>query len=172
MLQVLIGTEIHSYQYRKDLSYNLVWLLGCYSCHMSWGGIACLSHSSSGLQLVWIQFSFSNISCHTKVKELSLSYLPITEGRIVGFISFPRVLATCEMQKISFRIWTLVAKSTTTTITVTLWALSPLTIYTQKSTYKQLIINWNWYKILMTKEKKYYYNSSISNVLKIMIDFL
>ena len=32
------------------------------------------------------------------IKELSLSCLPISRGRIVGFISFPRILALCEIQ--------------------------------------------------------------------------
>ena len=36
--------------------------------------------------------------CHTKVKEPSLPYyLPIAEGRIVGYIPFSRVSALCEM---------------------------------------------------------------------------
>ena len=33
-------------------------------------------------------------------------YLLIAEERIVGFMSFPRVLALCEMQSASFKIWT------------------------------------------------------------------
>ena len=43
-------------------------------------------------------------------EEPSLSYyLPIAEGRIIGFIPFPRVLVLCEMQSVSSRIWTRVA---------------------------------------------------------------
>ena len=43
-------------------------------------------------------------------EEPSLSYyLPIAGGRIIGFIAFPRVLVLCEMQSVSFRIWTRVA---------------------------------------------------------------
>ena len=38
-------------------------------------------------------------------------YLPIAEGRIIGFISFPSVLELCEMQSVSSRIWTRVAVS-------------------------------------------------------------
>ena len=38
-------------------------------------------------------------------------YLPIAGGRIIGFIPFPRVLVLCEMQSVSFRIWTRVAVS-------------------------------------------------------------
>ena len=35
-------------------------------------------------------------SCLTKAEEPSLSYyLPIAEGRIIGFIRFPRVLVLC-----------------------------------------------------------------------------
>ena len=53
---------------------------------------------------------FSKTSCLTKAEELSLpSYLPIAGWRIIGFIPFPRVLVQCEMQSVSFRIWTRVA---------------------------------------------------------------
>ena len=38
-------------------------------------------------------------------------YLPIAGGRIIGFIPFPRVLVLCEMQSVSFRLWTRVAVS-------------------------------------------------------------
>ena len=42
-------------------------------------------------------FSLSQTSYHIRVKELiRLCYLPIAEGRIVGFIFFPWVLALCE----------------------------------------------------------------------------
>ena len=34
-----------------------------------------------------------------KEKEHSLSYLPLAEGRIVGFIPFPKVLAFCKMHQ-------------------------------------------------------------------------
>ena len=58
------------------------------------------------------EFSFSYTSCFTKAKEPSLSYyLPITGGRIIGFIPFLRVLVLCEMQSFSSRIWTRVAVS-------------------------------------------------------------
>ena len=58
------------------------------------------------------EFSFSLTSCLTKAEEPSLSYyLPITGGRIIGFIPFPRVLVLCEMQSVSSRIWTRVAVS-------------------------------------------------------------
>ena len=56
------------------------------------------------------EFSFSWISYHTKVKELSLpNYLSITEIRIIGGISFSRVF--CSMSTASFRIWTQVIDS-------------------------------------------------------------
>ena len=56
------------------------------------------------------QFSFSLNSCLTKAAKPSLPYyLPIAGGRIIGFIPFPRVLVLCEMQLVSFRIWTRVA---------------------------------------------------------------
>ena len=58
------------------------------------------------------EFSFSYTSCLTEAKEPSLPYyLPITGGRIIGFIPFPRVLVLCEMQSASFRIWTRIAVS-------------------------------------------------------------
>ena len=58
------------------------------------------------------QFSFSKTGCQTKAKEFSLLYyLPIDGGRIVRFIPFPRILALCEMQIVSSRIWTGVAVS-------------------------------------------------------------
>ena len=59
------------------------------------------------------EFSFSKTSCLTKAEESSLSYyLPMAERRIIGFIPFPRVLVLCEMQSVSYRIWTRVAVST------------------------------------------------------------
>ena len=58
----------------------------------------------SRVKLVWIQFSFSSTSCHTKVKEPSLpNYLPIAGRRIVGFIS---LLVLYQMQTALSRIWT------------------------------------------------------------------
>ena len=58
------------------------------------------------------EFSLSYTSCLTKAEELSLSYyLPIAGGRIIGFIPFLRVLALCEMQSVSSRIWTRVGVS-------------------------------------------------------------
>ena len=43
----------------------------------------------------------------TRLKNLvCLTIIPIAEGRVVGFIPFPRVLALCEMQTTSSRIWT------------------------------------------------------------------
>ena len=54
-----------------------------------------LKRSLTGLNL---EFSFSQISCLTKIKEPGLSYyLLIAEGRIFGFIYFSRVLALCKM---------------------------------------------------------------------------
>ena len=38
-------------------------------------------------------------------------YLPIAGGRIVGWIPFPRILALCEMQAVSSKIWICVATS-------------------------------------------------------------
>ena len=56
------------------------------------------------------EFSFSWTSCLTKAEEPCLSYsLPVAGGRIIGFISFPRVLVLCEIPSVSSRIWTRVA---------------------------------------------------------------
>ena len=56
------------------------------------------------------EFSFSLTSCLTKAEEPSLPYyLPIAVGRIIGFITFARVLVLCEMHSASFGIWTRVA---------------------------------------------------------------
>ena len=63
-----------------------------------------LKRSLTGFNSV---FSFFNISYHNKVKEHSLPcYLPIAGGRIIGFISFQRVLALSETQTASSRNWT------------------------------------------------------------------
>ena len=67
------------------------------------------SLSLTGLNL---EFPFSWISCLTKAEETSLPYnLPIAGGRIIGFISFARVLVLCEMQSVSCRIWTRITGS-------------------------------------------------------------
>ena len=58
------------------------------------------------------ELSFSLIDCHTKAKELSLPYYLPTAGRkIVGFITFQRVLAQYEMLTTLSKIWTRVTKS-------------------------------------------------------------
>ena len=55
-------------------------------------------------------FSFSKTGCHTNVKEPSLPYdLSLAGWRILGFISFQRVLALYERQNASYWIWTLVS---------------------------------------------------------------
>ena len=56
-----------------------------------------------GLRLVWIQ-SFLLL-------DWLLHYLPKAEERTVKFTSFPRVLALCEIQMVSSRIWTPVTDS-------------------------------------------------------------
>ena len=40
------------------------------------------------------------------------NYLPIAGRKIVGFMPFLSVLALCDMQITSFRIWTRVSEST------------------------------------------------------------
>ena len=64
-------------------------------------------YSSTDMAMAW-----KNSHFHTKVKESGRpSYLPIARGRIVGSIPFPRVLALCEMQTVSSKIWTCVVLS-------------------------------------------------------------
>ena len=56
------------------------------------------------------RFSFSQTGCPTKAKEPSLpEYLPLAGGRIIGFMTLPRVL--CKMKSTSSMIWTHVAES-------------------------------------------------------------
>ena len=58
------------------------------------------------------EFPFSKTSCLTKAEEPGLFYyLPISEGRIIAFIPFPRVLVLCEMKTVSSKIWTRIAVS-------------------------------------------------------------
>ena len=53
------------------------------------------------------ELSVSHISCHIKVKEPILPYyFPITGVIVIGCTSFSKVLALCEMQTVSPRIWT------------------------------------------------------------------
>ena len=51
------------------------------------------------------EISFSKTNYNTQVKESSLLYyLPIAKERIVGLITFPKVLTLCERQTASFMI--------------------------------------------------------------------
>ena len=57
-------------------------------------------------------FSFFLTGYQTKIKEHSLAYYsPLAGGRIIGIVPFPIVLAPCEMQAVSCRVWTRVAVS-------------------------------------------------------------
>ena len=68
-------------------------------------GMRCKVNFKRSLTGLYSEFSFSNVSGYTKVKEPHLSYhLPIAGGSKVGFIPFPRVLMRCEMQIVSSRI--------------------------------------------------------------------
>ena len=78
------------------------------------------------------EFSFK-YSCHTKVEEPSLPYyLPIDEGRIAGFIPFPRALVRCEMQTVSSRIWTKSSLLFTSMTTITQQMLPTLQLNDKK----------------------------------------
>ena len=68
-----------------------------------------LKRSLTGLNS---EFSFSSTGYLTKPKDLRLPYyLPITGGRIIGFITYPRVLVLCEKQSVSSRVCTHVTVS-------------------------------------------------------------
>ena len=94
--------------------------------------------STTGLTSVFL----FQTGCHTKVKEPGLLYyLPIAEseeGEIVGFMPFPRLLVLCEMETVSFRIWTLVTAPISMTITIML-SVTPF-LYLIKTHQKQHII--------------------------------
>ena len=78
----------------------------------AWAGCDTRSVFKRSLTGLNSEFFFSLTDCQTKAKELSLChYLLIAGGRIVGFISFLRVLVVCEIQSASSRIWTCVAMS-------------------------------------------------------------
>ena len=66
-----------------------------------------------GVTQVWIQgFPSLRLVAIQKLKEHSLpNYLKITEGRIVGNISFFSLFAPGEMQTASSRLWTWVTVS-------------------------------------------------------------
>ena len=64
-------------------------------------------------------------------------YLPITGGRIIGFIPFPRVLVLCEMQSVSSWIWTRVAVS----------VFYDDNHYTTGTSYIYIYIYCEWYKM-------------------------
>ena len=67
-----------------------------------WHKVNFFKRSLTGLNS---KFSFSY--CLTKTKEPSLPYyLPISGGKLIGFIPFPVVLVLFEMQSISSWIWT------------------------------------------------------------------
>ena len=115
-----------------------------------------LSKSATGLNS---EFSFSWTGCHTKIKEPSLLYyLLIVEGRIVGFIPFPRVLTLCEMQIASFSIWTGVGNDEDNCYTMsTSWPLPPK----------------SWSVCVTRRKKREYINTmTFNSSIFILIDIL
>ena len=61
----------------------------------------------SGVQLVWIQFSFFSTACVIKTTEPSLfHYLPTDGNESDRFMPFPRILAQKETPTDSSKIWT------------------------------------------------------------------
>ena len=93
-----------------DLSYAVVWMVSTNHIYQPLrSGRIWHKWSLTGFNS---EFSFSLSSCLTKAEEPCLPYyLLIAGGRIIGFIPFARVLVLCEMQSVSFRIWTRVAVS-------------------------------------------------------------
>ena len=82
--------------------------------------------------------------CHTKVKETSLpNYLPIARGRIVRFISLPRVLALCEKPTASFWSGTLIAMPISMKITILPRAQQNY-IYNRIMLFYQTILSSRW----------------------------
>ena len=70
-----------------------------------------LIFEQSTTYLTW-EFSFSQTGCHTKVKELSLTFYSFITGmRIVRCLSFRHVFAPWEIQTDLSRYWTWVTIS-------------------------------------------------------------
>ena len=67
----------------------------------------------SEVWLIWIQsFPFPRLVCHINVRQPRLFiHSSVVRGRIIRFISFPKILAQCEMQTALPCIWTRVALS-------------------------------------------------------------
>ena len=97
----------------RDMVYcNMLWCIILFTNPSARAGYDTRSVFKRSLTGLNSEFSFSETRCLTKAEETSLSYyLPIAGGRIIGFISFPRVLVLCEMQSVSSRIWIHVALS-------------------------------------------------------------
>ena len=97
---------------------------------LSWAGCDTRSRFKQSLTGLNSEISFSKTCCHTKIKEPSFLYFPITEGRIVGFMPFPRVLVLCKMQRVRFRIWTQVTTSTSSDNCYTMNTYDKYHVYT------------------------------------------
>ena len=70
-----------------------------FSTNRKWHGVS-----------VWVKIWIQSFLFLTIVKGPSLPYyLPVARRRIIGFISFLRVLALSEIQTVSYRIWIRVA---------------------------------------------------------------
>ena len=107
---ILLGFEIKS-DFRADIGWSsfIRYIFTNPSTRAGYDIRSIFKRSLTGLTS---EFSFSYTSCLTKAEETSLPYyLPITGGRIIGCIHFPRVLVLCEMHSDSSSIWTRVAVS-------------------------------------------------------------
>ena len=104
---MFVCNSIHLMRVKPALS---LYLYRCVKFLEDW----CLKVVSNHIYITGLnpEFSFSLTSCHTMLKEPSLSNnLSMSGGRIVGCITFPRVLVLCEMQTALSKIWTWVAVS-------------------------------------------------------------
>ena len=116
--KIILGKKMYIYIY--IYIYICLWML---SVNCSPLVIACwefikviltqpLCHKQDATLVLNSEFSFSKTSNHTKVEESTLPYyLPTAVHKLVGVISFPRVLALCVMQTTTTRIWIQVTKS-------------------------------------------------------------
>ena len=89
----------------------------------------------------------------TKAKEPSLLYtLPTINGRIIGFILFPRMLALWEMHTVSSRVWTYV------TVCIFYYDNLYITVHSQ----------WSIYVILPAIFQNNYYHTAYRPIITIL----
>ena len=105
-------THTHTHSHKYIYIYIYIIYIYIFTNPSAWAGYDSRSIFKRSLTGLNSEFSFSSTSCFTKAEKPSLPYyLSIVGGRIIGFISFPRVLVLCDMQSVSSRIPTRVAVS-------------------------------------------------------------